>query len=260
MVTDYIGMIDLAGKTAIITGASRGIGAATAIKFARAGLRGLTLNYNRDRDAANATAALCREYGADVLTVRADVSRPSAVEKMVAQTATRFGSLDVLVANAGIWKEAPIERMTEPEWDETIDINLKSIYACCHESSRVMIAQHRGTIILVSSTAGQRGEPFYSHYAATKGAIIAMTKSLAAELGPRGITVNCVAPGWVATDMTVDALNDPKERRKIRERIPLGRVATPEEIAGPILFLASDLASHITGEVLNVNGGSVLCG
>jgi 3-oxoacyl-[acyl-carrier protein] reductase len=115
-------------------------------------------------------------------------------------------------------------------------------------------------LILISSTAGQRGEAFHSHYAATKGAIISMTKSLAAELGPRGITVNCVAPGWVATDMTTDALNDPKRRRKIRELIPLGRVATAEEIAGPILFLASDLASHVNGEVLNVNGGSVLCG
>ncbi|HEV8484242.1 MAG TPA: SDR family NAD(P)-dependent oxidoreductase, partial [Blastocatellia bacterium] len=180
--------------------------------------------------------------------------------KMVGRTLERFGALDILIANAGIWKEAAIESMTERDWDETIDINLKSIYASCREAARAMLARRRGTIILISSTAGQRGEPFYSHYAATKGAIIAMTKSLAAELGPRGITVNCVAPGWVATDMTVAALNDPRERRKIRELIPLGRVATPAEIAGPILFLASDLASHITGEVLNVNGGSVLCG
>jgi len=123
-----------------------------------------------------------------------------------------------------------------------------------------MLPKRRGTMILVSSTAGQRGEPFHSHYAATKGATIAMTKSLAAELGPRGITVNCVAPGWVATDMTTEALRDPKQRRKVRKLIPLGRVASPEEIAGPILFLASELASHVNGEVLNVNGGSVLCG
>jgi 3-oxoacyl-[acyl-carrier protein] reductase len=150
--------------------------------------------------------------------------------------------------------------MTERDWDETIDKNLKSIYGCCHSAARVMLAQKSGKMILISSTAGQRGEAFYAHYAATKGGIIAMTKSLAAELGPRGITVNCVAPGWVITDMTVDTLNDPKERRKIRELNPLGRVATPDEIAGPILFLASSLASHINGEVLNVNGGSVLCG
>lgn len=253
-------MINLTGKAALITGASRGIGAATAIKFAQAGVRGLVINYTRDRNAAQQVAASCNKLGAETILVRADVSRVAAVGKMIDSTVARFGSLDILVANAGIWKEAAIEKMTEGEWDETIDLNLKSIYACCHAAARVMIPKRRGTLILISSTAGQRGEPFHSHYAATKGAIIAMTKSLAAELGPRGITVNCVAPGWVATDMTEDALNDPKERRKIRELIPLGRVATPDEIAGPILFLASDLASHVNGEVLNVNGGSVLCG
>lgn len=253
-------MINLTNKVAIITGASRGIGAAAALLFAEAGARGLAINYNRDSDAAKRVAAECQNRGAEALTLRADVSRVHAVDRMVEKVLSHFGRLDILVANAGIWKEAAIERMTEHEWDETINVNLKSIYACCHAAARAMIPNRRGTIILVSSTAGQRGEPFHSHYAATKGAIISMTKSLAAELGPRGITVNCVAPGWVATDMTADALNEPKTRRKIRELIPLGRVATPEEIAGPILFLASDLASHVNGEVLNVNGGSVLCG
>jgi len=253
-------MINLSNKVAIITGASRGIGAATAILFAKARIRAVVINYNRDRDAAEQVAAECESFGAEAIPIRADVSRVAVVDRMIEKTVARFGRLDILVANAGIWKEAAIEKMTETEWDETIDINLKSIYACCHSAARVMIPNRRGTIILVSSTAGQRGEPFHSHYAASKGAIISMTKSLAAELGPRDITVNCLAPGWVATDMTVDALNDPKERRKIRELIPLGRVATPEEIAGPILFLASDLASHVNGEVLNVNGGSVLCG
>jgi len=253
-------MINLSNKVAIVTGASRGIGAATAILFAKAGIRAVVINYNRDRDAANQVVADCETLGAEAIPIRANVSRVAAVDRMIEKTVARFGRLDVLVANAGIWKEAPIEKMTESEWDETIDVNLKSIYACCHSAARVMIPKRRGTIILVSSTAGQRGEPFHSHYAASKGAIISMTKSLAGELGPRGITVNCVAPGWVATDMTSDALNDPKERRKIRELIPLGRVATPEEIAGPILFLASELASHVNGEVLNVNGGSVLCG
>jgi 3-oxoacyl-[acyl-carrier protein] reductase len=253
-------MINLTGKVAIITGGSRGIGAATALKFAEAGVRGLTINYNRDRNSAKRVADDCEKLGIEAMPVRADVSSTTAVDRMVHATVGRFGSVDILVANAGIWKEAAIEKMTEREWDETMDVNLKSIYACCRAASRVMIERRRGTMILVSSTAGQRGEPFHSHYAATKGAIIAMTKSLAGELGPRGITVNCVAPGWVATDMTEDAMNDPKTRRKIRELIPLGRVATPDEIAGPILFLASDLASHVNGEVLNVNGGSVLCG
>lgn len=253
-------MIDLSGKVALITGASRGIGAATALMFAQAGTRGIVINYKRNREAAESVAEQCKQFGADVLVHRADVSRLAAVEKMVKATVARFGALDILVANAGIWKEAAIDQMTEPQWDETINQNLKSIYACCHAAARVMIAQRRGTMILISSTAGQRGEAFYSHYAATKGAVIAMTKSLAAELGPRGITVNCVAPGWVITDMAAAALNDPKERRKIKMLNPLGRAATPAEIAGPVLFLASDLAGHINGEILNVNGGSVLCG
>jgi 3-oxoacyl-[acyl-carrier protein] reductase len=253
-------MINLSGKTAIITGASRGIGAATAVLLARAGARGLVINYARDRQSASRVAAECEKAGARAAAIRADVSRPSQVERMVRETTERFGPPDILVANAGIWKEAAIEAMTEREWDETINVNLKSIYACCRAAARVMLSEGRGRIILISSTAGQRGEAFHSHYAATKGAIISMTKSLAAELGPRGVTVNCVAPGWVATDMTAEALNDPKQRRRIRELIPLGRLATPEEIAGPVLFLASDLASHVNGEVLNVNGGSVMCG
>lgn len=253
-------MINLTGKTAIITGASRGIGAAAAMLFAKAGASKLVINYRADVESAKKVADSCRRHGSDVLILHADVSRKSHVERMVNRALDKFGSLDVLVANAGIWKEAAIEKMTEREWDETMRVNLKSIYACCHAAARAMLPQKRGTLILISSTAGQRGESFHSHYAATKGGIISMTKSLAAELGPRGITVNCVAPGWVETDMTRDALNDPKTRRRIREIIPLGRVATAREIAGPILFLASDLASHINGEVLNVNGGSVLCG
>jgi 3-oxoacyl-[acyl-carrier protein] reductase len=253
-------MITLNGKVAIVTGASRGIGAATAIKFAQAGARGIIVNYRRARAAADGVAARCRELGSEAISHRCDVARRANVERIVSLAMERFGQLDVVVANAGIWKRSPIEQMTERQWHETIQINLDSIYACCREAARVMLRQGHGTIILVSSTAGQRGEAFHSHYAATKGAIISMTKSLATELGPRGVTVNCVAPGWVATDMTEEAMNDPKERKKIRDLIPLGRVATPDEIAGPILFLASDLASHVTGEVLNVNGGSVLCG
>ncbi|HMG33959.1 MAG TPA: SDR family NAD(P)-dependent oxidoreductase [Blastocatellia bacterium] len=253
-------MIDLSEKVALITGASRGIGAATAIKFAEAGARGLLLNYNRNRTAATQTSARCKEFGCEAIAYRCDVSNPRDTATMFQEAINRFGRLDVLVANAGIWKRAAIERMTADQWQETLHINLDSIYTCCHNAARLMLKQKRGTIILISSTAGQRGESFHSHYAATKGAIIAITKSLAAELGPRGITVNCVAPGWVSTDMTEEALNDPEEQKKIQALNPLGRVATPEEIAGPVLFLASSLASHINGEVLNVNGGSVLCG
>lgn len=253
-------MINLKNKVALVTGGSRGIGAAACLKFAEACASAVIINYNRDREAAERVAEQCRAFGSEAMAVKADVSRLAAVDKMIDKTVSRFGSLDIMVANAGIWKEAAIEQMTEREWDETIDINLKSIYACCRASARVMIPRGSGNIILISSTAGQRGEAFHSHYAATKGGTISMTKSLATELGPRGIRVNCVAPGWVITDMTTEALNDAKTRRKVKDLIPLGRVATAEEIAGPILFLASDLSSHVHGEILNVNGGSVLCG
>jgi len=253
-------MISLAGQVAIVTGASRGIGAATALKFAEAGARAVVINFFRDRTAATRVVERCKRVGCEAAAYRCDVSRVDQVGEMVDYTVERFGALDILVANAGIWKEAAIERMTERQWRETIRVNLDSIYACCHEAARAMLKQKRGCLILVSSTAGQRGEPLHSHYAATKGAIISITKSLAVELGPKGIRVNCVAPGWVATDMTERALNDRKQRKKIRELIPIGRVATAEEIAGPILFLASELASHVNGEILNVNGGSVLCG
>jgi 3-oxoacyl-[acyl-carrier protein] reductase len=253
-------MFSLKDRVTLITGASRGIGAATARLFAEAGARAVVVNYHANRDAAEAVCADCRAHGAEALAVQADVGRVAAVRRMVARTVERFGRLDVVVANAGIWKGAPIERMTEAEWDETIDTNLKSVYATCSAAAEHMIAQGGGRIVTVASTAGQRGEAFHSHYAASKGGIISMTKSLASELGPRGILVNCVAPGWVDTDMSAEPLADRSERKKIFALIPLQRVATAEEIAGPILFLASDLATGMTGEILNVNCGSVLCG
>jgi 3-oxoacyl-[acyl-carrier protein] reductase len=253
-------MISLEGQIAVITGASRGIGAATARLFARAGARAIVVNYHSNRDAAEAVCADCREAGAEAIAVRADVASVAAVRRMIGKTVERYGRLDVLVANAGIWKGAPIQDMTEKEWDETIDVNLKSVYAACSAAAQQMIAQGGGRIVTVSSTAGQRGEAFHSHYAASKGGIISFTKALASELGPQGVTVNSVAPGWVDTDMSAEPLKDRRERKKIEEGIPLRRVPTAEDIAGPILFLASDLARHITGEILNVNGGSVLCG
>lgn len=253
-------MISLKDKITLITGASRGIGAATAKAFAQAGARAIVLNYHSSREAAEAVAADCRTYGAETLVVKADVGRVSAVRKMFAQTVGKFGRIDVVVANAGIWKGAPIQEMTERQWDETIDTNLKSMYATCSAAAAQMIAQGSGRIITVSSTAGQRGEAFHSHYAASKGGVISLTKSLATELGPNGVTVNCVAPGWVDTEMSAEPLKNKAEMKKILSIIPLRRVATAEEIAGPILFLASDLASAMTGEILNVNCGNVLCG
>ena len=252
-------MISLNGQVVLITGASRGIGAAAARKFAEAGAS-VAVNYNRSEGDATRIVAEVRSHGVRAIAIQADVSKRRDVAELFERTLSELGRLDVLVANAGIWKRAPIEDMDEAAWDETIDTNLKGIYLCCHFAARHFKRRGAGTIITVSSTAGQRGEAFYSHYAASKGGIIALTKSLASELGPHGITVNCVAPGWVDTDMSADPLRKEHELRKIEEAIPIGRVAAAEDCAGPIVFLASDLARHITGEILNVNGGSVLCG
>jgi 3-oxoacyl-[acyl-carrier protein] reductase len=252
-------MIDLTGKVTLITGASRGIGAATAIKFAEAGSSVVVHYFSHEAEAGRVVAEV-RSRGRQAIAVRADVSRFEDVRALFDRTIEEFGRLDVVVANAGIWKGSAIDELDESAWEETIDVNLKGIYACCHFAAKLMKKRRSGSIITVSSTAGQRGEAFHSHYAASKGGIIALTKSLAAELGPLGIAVNCVAPGWVDTDMSADPLRRGRELEKIVATIPLGRVASAEEVAGPILFLASDLARHITGEVLNVNGGSVLCG
>ena len=171
-----------------------------------------------------------------------------------------FGRIDILVNNAGIWTYGEIDTMKENVWDQTMDVNLKGTFLFCHYVVPIMKRQGGGSIINISSTAGQRGEAFHSHYAATKGAIISFTKSLSSELGKDNIRVNCVAPGWVDTDMSADTLRREPLRKEVLKSIPLGKIPAPEDIAGPILFLASDLSAHITGEILNVNGGSVLAG
>jgi 3-oxoacyl-[acyl-carrier protein] reductase len=253
-------MITLNDKVTLITGASRGIGAATARLFASAGARAVVVNYHSNREAADAVVADCAARGTDALAVRADVANVNAVRKMVGKTVERFGRLDIVVVNAGIWKGAAIQDMTEKEWRETIDVNLTSTYATCSAAAQQMISQKSGNIVIVSSTAGQRGEAFHSHYAATKGGQISFTKALSTELAPHGIRVNSVAPGWVDTDMNDEVFAPKGERKRVAAGIPVGRIATAEDIAGPILFLASELSRHITGEILNVNGGSVLCG
>jgi 3-oxoacyl-[acyl-carrier protein] reductase len=252
-------MIDLTGKVAIITGASRGIGARTAIRFAEAGAS-LVLNHFKHEAQASGVAARARALGRRAVTVQADVSRFDEVKALFDAALREFDRVDILVANAGIWTGAAIDELDEAKWRETIEVNLKGVYACCHFAAKAMKRRREGRIITLSSTAGQRGEAFHAHYAASKGGIISFTKSLASELGPYGITVNSVAPGWVDTDMSAEPLHDRRGLEKIVEAIPLRRVATADDVAGPILFLASDLARHITGEVLNVNGGSVLCG
>ena len=254
-------MISLAGKAALITGGSRGIGAATVKLFARAGAD-VVFNYHRNKDAATEVEQEARKHGTRIESFKADLGRLAEARKLVEFAEARLGRLDILVANAGIWnaEDAPIEKLDEREWDEMMRVSLKSAYAVTHFAVDKMIVQRSGRVIAISSTAGQRGEAFHSHYAAAKGGMISFVKSLAAELARHRILVNCVAPGWVETDMASPVLRTKAGAKVVRTQIPLGRPATPEEIAGPILFLVSDLATFMTGEVLNVNGGAVLCG
>jgi len=217
----------------------------------------VVVNYRSDEAAARETVAAVAAVGAQAIALRADVSAPEQAERLVAEAEDALGSLDVLVANHGIWKRASLEDLSPEEWNETLRVNLGGTYALCRAAARRMVPRRAGAIVTVASTAGQRGEPHYSHYAASKGAMIAFTKSLAAELSPHGIRVNAVAPGWGATDMTREDLAAPDAAAALR-KIPLGRAGEPEEIAGPVAFLASDLASYVYGEVLSVNGGAVM--
>ncbi len=252
-------MFGIEGKVALITGASRGIGAATAIYMAKAGAI-VIINYREKEQEARKVGEEVEREGAKFLLVKADVSSKADVERMVKKVVENFGRIDILVNNAGIWTYGEMGNMPEEVWDETMNVNLKGVYYVTNSVVPIMKEKRYGRIINVSSTAGVRGEAFHSHYAATKGALISFTKSLAVELAPFNILVNAVAPGWVDTDMSAEPLSDEEQKKEIISKIPLRRVATAEDIAGPILFLASDLARHITGEVLNVNGGSVLCG
>jgi 3-oxoacyl-[acyl-carrier protein] reductase len=254
-------MISLAGKAAVITGGSRGIGAAAVKLFAQAGAD-VVFNYHRNREAAEQVQQEARKHGTRVESLKADLSKMADAKKLIDHATKRLGHLDILVANAGIWnaEDVPIEQLTERQWDDMLRINLKSVYSVIHFAAARMIAQKSGRIIAISSTAGQRGEAFHAHYAASKGAIISMVKGLSTELARHNILVNCIAPGWVDTDMSKPVLNTKAGAKFATSSIPLRRVATAEEIAGPILFMASDLATFIAGEVLNVNGGAVLCG
>lgn len=251
-------MLTLEGKKTLITGGSRGIGAETAILFAKSG-SDVAITYASRKYAAEEVQDKVRSLGRECLAFQADFSKKEDSLKMTGLILEAWGHIDVLVNNAGIWTYGEMGSMDGKVWQETIKVNLDSIFYVCNAVVPSMKARKRGWIINVSSTAGVRGEAYHSHYAASKGAIISLTKSLAAELGPFGIRVNCVAPGWVDTDMCADAFSDKEFRKEVENSIPLQRIPIPEDIAGPILFLASNLARHITGEVLNVNGGSILC-
>jgi len=261
--------ISLQDRVALVTGGSRGIGAATVRLLAQAGAK-VVFNYQKARDAAEKLVRECggSESGKDRChAVACDLTGTETAQALVAAAVQRFGRLDILVVNHGVWPEQDIgiDAMSDAQWRNTLAINLDSVFAITKHAVAQMKKQPRqgaaaGHIVLVSSTSGQRGEAFHVDYSASKGAIISMTKSLSTELIRQGIYVNCVAPGWVDTDMSAGALADAKISAAVLGTIPLGRVATPAEIAGPIIFLCTEMAGFISGEVFNVNGGAVLAG
>jgi len=261
--------ISLDGKVALVSGGSRGIGAETVRLFRAAGAR-VAFSYRQARKQADALAAECG--GAEnCVAIEQELSTPADGRALVEKAVADMGRLDILVANHGVWpdEDVPIERMDDAQWRRTLAVNLDSVFGLVKAAvAQMSIARSspldesgaRGHIVLISSTAGQRGEAYHADYAVTKGALISLTKSLSSELAPKGIRVNCVAPGWVATDMAAATLADAASGPKIAAAIPLGRVASAREIAGPVVFLCTPLAGFISGEVLNVNGGAVLVG
>ena len=252
-------MIDLTGKKALITGGSRGIGRATAILFAKAGADA-AIPYQRQEKAAAEVKAAIEALGRSCLALRAEISSEAEVRQAVEEIVSAWGRIDFLVNSAGIWTYLDVGSGDTGAWDETMAVNLDSVYYFTDAVVPHMKKNKKGGIINVGSTAGIRGEAQHSHYAATKGALNALTKSWAVELAPYNIRVNLVAPGWVETDMCTEVFSDQAFKESVRQSIPLKRIPPPEDIAGPIVFLASDLARHITGAIINVNGGSVLCG
>lgn len=259
----------LDGKVALITGGSRGIGAETVRLFVEAGAR-VVFSYRQAREQAHALMKACGGPGRCV-AVEQELSTPAEGRALVGAAVKAFGRLDALVVNHGIWpaEDVPIELMSEEQWRQTLGVNLDSVFGLVQAAVAQMELQGppatggdglTGHIVLISSTAGQRGEAGHADYAVTKGALISLTKSLSSELAPRGIRVNCVAPGWVATEMSAAAVCDPVLGPRIAAGIPVGRVGTAREVAAPVLFLCTPLAGFISGEVLNVNGGAVLVG
>jgi 3-oxoacyl-[acyl-carrier protein] reductase len=249
----------LKDQVAVVTGGSRGIGKATVEWLARLGSN-VVVNFVSDEAAAVETVASAEQEGVQAISFKANVANLVEAEALIEATFERFKRIDILVCNAGVWQGAAVEEIDEALWDKTIDINLKGTWTVCRAAVPFMKKQKYGRIVIVSSTAGQRGEANVSNYAASKGGQISFTKSLSSELAPLGINVNCVAPGWVDTEMNLDVFRDKERLDSIVATQPLGRVATADDIALPIVFLCTEAARHITGEVLNVNGGSVLCG
>ncbi len=251
-------LIDLRGKVALITGGSRGVGRATALLLARAGAD-IGISYRSRVADAEATLAAVREFGVRAWARAGDLAQADQVDAFIDEGGATLGGVDLVVGNHGVWPpdDVPLADMDDARWRRTMEVNLDSIFYLCRAAARVV--RDDGRIVLVSSTAGQRGEAYHGDYAASKGAMISLVKGFCVELAPRGITVNAVAPGWIDTEMAHPAFGE-GERERIARSIPIGRIATADDVAGPIVFLCSALGRHVTGEVLNVNGGAVLVG
>lgn len=253
-------LLSLAGRVALITGGSRGIGAATVRMFVRAGAK-VAFTYQSRREDAERLAKECG--AANCIAIQAELSTAEAVAPAVERTLGFFGRLDIVVGNHGVWppQDVAIDQMSAEQWRSTLAINLDSIFGLVkHGVAQMKKQKSGGHVVLISSTAGQRGEAFHCDYAASKGAIISMVKGLSTELARERIYVNCVAPGWVETEMAAPALNHPEISKRVYSTIPLGRAGTADEIAGTVLFLCTPLAGFISGEIVNVNGGAVLVG
>jgi 3-oxoacyl-[acyl-carrier protein] reductase len=256
-------VLDLSGVRALVTGGTRGIGRAITMALASSGAR-VAVNYRTNSETAEAFGRELGERRFEHLLLRADVTQERVVGTMMKRIEESWSGLDVLVLNAGIWQRGELGKVTLAEWRDMINANLTGAFIVCNEALRLLTQAGDSSapkrIIFIASTAAQRGEAYHSHYAASKGGLLSLTKSLAVELAPQGITVNCVAPGWVRTEMTEPVWSETSTRKEIQKTIPLGRFGEPEEIASAVVFLASRQASYITGEIFNVNGGSVLCG